>query len=825
MLFSFILYFLFCLSSDKTYLGVNHFYVEDSIRISDTKKVPSEYLIVKPEKKLTDLLKKQGDSCLNEKNWDQAYQIYSDLLKLYKSEKNDSGLALSYNMLGLISHKLGREEDAESFLRRSLTYQIGELAESNYKILAIIYGLTGRFDHELNCYQSLVDYFKNMDNRDGMAASLNSIGYFYLTHGHFSKAVEYFNQAIKILASDLTDAETFLKGQYLGNIARTYYNWGYYLQALKYHRKAIDLFSSVSSITSDLKINIANQQEGIGLVFTQLDKLDSAVFYLKKSLQIREDANDMLGVGMCFDGLGEICKMTGNYTDAFDYLNKAVIIKDSVFNVRLLGGLGYNQATESKSVSYLKLGQLYLDWNKPALALQSFDSSFYLASLIGYEKGKAEVLLEKGNTFLKMNQTDKAEANYNQALEIFHRIENLPGYAMALEQLGDYYLNTGKTKDAYAAIKKALHIADTTGLEELNASLCLKMARIYSLSEKHDSCYQCLSHCLISFEKAGLNKKIMKTCDELAAYFEKAGNADSASFYYKRVAKLRETIFNQELARSVAVLQADYNFRNNENAMLVMTKEKQIRELHLKRTRLYYLLIMILILILGIMAWFYQEKQIMKTQQKAIELEQHLLRTQMNPHFIFNALQAIHNYFYTSTPEKAGDYLSKFARLMRMILENSRKTVISFSNEIEFLDHYLKLQKLRFEDKFDYHIEVDPQILPDEMKIPPMLVQPFIENSIIHGVVPKEGKGDILIKFSLEKDCILFSIEDNGIGMDKPSEKKRKESTSLATKITMERLQGFKFKRKFRELIHIESLFEPDGTPSGTRISFPIPVF
>ena len=271
-------------------------------------------------------------------------------------------------------------------------------------------------------------------------------------------------------------------------------------------------------------------------------------------------------------------------------------------------------------------------------------------------------------------------------------------------------------------------------------------------------------------------------------------------------------------------MQAEYKYRNQERTLEVMTDEKQARERKLKRTRIYSLLGMILLMILGVLTWFYQEHQKLKTRQEALELEQQLLRSQMNPHFIFNALQAIHNYILSASPEEAGKYLSKFARLMRMILENSRKASIPFASETEFLGHYLRLQKLRFEDKFDYKIEVDPNIMPDIMHIPPMLAQPFIENSIIHGVVPKPGKGNILISFSLKKEYILFTIEDDGVGMEKAAEQEREEHTSYAIRITRERLQRFKYPVKFRELIRIKHLFGADGAPSGTRISFPVPI-
>ncbi len=792
--------------------------------ISNRTGTPSDHTQRKLKKELTDSLKKQADSCLTMRDWDGAYRIYTRLLKLYESGSYEKGMAQTYYELGNLSNVLGKEEEAEAFLQKSLVFQFPELTAPNYVNLAFIYRKTGRFTEELACYDTLVAFFNNRHIPDSTAIMLNATGYFYLTHGEYREALACFNRALETQVSDTTVDEILHKGQFTGNIARTHYMWGHYPQALTWHRKAIKVFLSSPWLTSNLKINIANQQEGMGLVCIQQGKLDSAVFFLEKSMRIRENAGDILGVGACYDGLGEVQKRTGNFLKALFYLQRADTLIVQFMKRVGVGGFRYNQAAESRSVTYLKMGQLYLAWDKPQLALQALDTAFSLARRIGYEKGKADILLEKGNAYMKMNVLNRAATNYHQALVIFQNLDNRPEINRAMAYMGDFYLRSGETEKAFASYKTALRNADLSGMEEPGADLCLKLGRVYSMSGNRDSAYYYLHHGLAMAGKAGLIKNRLDICRELASLYERSGNADSAGSYYKRIAAAQKTFFDREISKTLALLQAEYKYRNQERTLEVMTDEKQARERKLKRTRIYSLLGMILLMILGVLTWFYQEQQKLKTRQEALELEQRLLRSQMNPHFIFNALQAIHNYILSASPEEAGKYLSKFARLMRMILENSRKASIPFASEIEFLDHYLRLQKLRFEDKFDYKIVADPDILPDIMHIPPMLAQPFIENSILHGVVPKPEKGNILISFSLKKGYILFTIEDDGVGMEKAAERERKEHTSYAISITRERLQRFKYPVKFRELIHIEHLSGADGAPSGTRISFPVPI-
>ncbi len=223
-----------------------------------------------------------------------------------------------------------------------------------------------------------------------------------------------------------------------------------------------------------------------------------------------------------------------------------------------------------------------------------------------------------------------------------------------------------------------------------------------------------------------------------------------------------------------------------------------------------------------------REKRI-KQNQKTNEMKQQLLRSQMNPHFIFNSLGAIQSFIFDNNPIDAGTYLADFSELMRLILENSRHELITLEKEIKTLEYYLELQQLRFEKKFEYQITIDKSLDTANILIPPMLAQPFIENSIEHGFNKLTFKGFILVSFRKKGDYIEFKFEDNGIGIDTSIKTKTLEGQSrhksLATKITHDRIDMINKKSKQQLKLEITDLKSIGDNSSGTRVRFKIPLY
>lgn len=220
-------------------------------------------------------------------------------------------------------------------------------------------------------------------------------------------------------------------------------------------------------------------------------------------------------------------------------------------------------------------------------------------------------------------------------------------------------------------------------------------------------------------------------------------------------------------------------------------------------------------------------RRISEMNHKISEITQANLRQQMNPHFIFNTLNSIQYYMYQHDKLATNNYLTKFSSLMRKVLENSQHTSVPLRDELDALTLYLELEKIRFKDKFDYQINIDEEIDSIMYKVPTMLIQPYVENSICHGLMPGEAKGLVKIDMELKKDYISCTIEDNGIGREAAQEKKMKgegNHNSLGTQIVTSRLDlvnslyGTSLKTIYTDLKN------EDGEPTGTRVEIQIPL-
>jgi hypothetical protein len=253
-----------------------------------------------------------------------------------------------------------------------------------------------------------------------------------------------------------------------------------------------------------------------------------------------------------------------------------------------------------------------------------------------------------------------------------------------------------------------------------------------------------------------------------------------------------------------------------------------------KRSWFWLLLTSAAICILSL-SIFYRIRQIKKRER--IETESQVamarnelkaLRAQMNPHFVFNSLNSIQHFILTNKSADAGKYLNKFARLMRVILNNSEKSLITIREELEYLQLYLDLEEMRFEGKFTSAIDISEDIDIDYFEIPAMLLQPYVENAILHGLTPLNGGGELKIMMRLEKNTIVCSVIDNGIGREKAREMRqlsnRKDHKSLGMKITHDRLELINRLNNSQLSLTITDLYKEDGSAAGTRVDIFIPV-
>lgn len=330
--------------------------------------------------------------------------------------------------------------------------------------------------------------------------------------------------------------------------------------------------------------------------------------------------------------------------------------------------------------------------------------------------------------------------------------------------------------------------------------------------------------------EALIRPKIANTYRALAEIARKTGQLAQAYQYQQQYSNWLE---NSPVWRSAARIEemAAANLREERERLIVnqqasierAQKEREIVELQRDR-QLFISIIFIVAIIFGVVIYVLRMQQIKtKQEQREAELSQTLLRTQMNPHFVFNAMSVIQSYIYENDPAKSSQFLVNFSRLMRLILENSPKEFIPIELEREILDKYLTAQKMRFENRFEYELTVSDDLLFNKAMVSPMITQPFIENAIEHGQLHTVEGGKIGVFMYAQEGQLIIEIQDNGVGRKKSADtKKLKTHKSMAIDITRERIAILNKKYKFNGSLTINDL-DP-GHQTGTAVTLVLPL-
>lgn len=388
----------------------------------------------------------------------------------------------------------------------------------------------------------------------------------------------------------------------------------------------------------------------------------------------------------------------------------------------------------------------------------------------------------------------------------------------------------------------------------------------FYLQEKYDSSIIAYNKSLTFSLPADINTDAANSYGNLGTIYRDLGDPDLALKYYKQSIKQAEKtndIYNLQWvyddmsqmylrkrdtanAYNAFVLYKKYNdayiklsntqgFSEAKIRYEADTQDKELQLLSLRvnnqrwliygSTALFILSIAVFILLLS-RARINSRRNLSEMNRRIAEITQANLRQQMNPHFIFNTLNSIQYYMYRHDKLATNEYLTKFSNLMRKVLENSQHTSIPLQDELDALNLYLELEKIRFKDKFDYEINVDEEIDTIMYKVPTMLIQPYVENSICHGLIPAEERGMIKIDLALNKNYISCVIEDNGIGREAAQQMKSVNGShnSIGTRIVSSRLElvnslyGTNLKTIYTDLK------KSNGEPVGTRVEIHIPI-
>jgi tetratricopeptide (TPR) repeat protein len=329
-------------------------------------------------------------------------------------------------------------------------------------------------------------------------------------------------------------------------------------------------------------------------------------------------------------------------------------------------------------------------------------------------------------------------------------------------------------------------------------------------------------------EELDVRPQMIETYKLLSSIYHQIGNNDSAYQYLIKYNTLKDSIQNRQFLLRIYNSKKEAEYERNSSQLNLLHKDNQLKEQKLKqqatlKNSLIAGLILLFLLGLFIYRSFYlkRKKQQAENEKKLTELEMQALRAQMNPHFIFNCLSSINRFILKNEGKTASNYLTRFSRLMRMVLMNSQKPLISLDDELQMLEIYLEMERLRFKNSFDYAITFLNAVDSDNVFIPPLLLQPFCENAIWHGLMHKEGQGRLDIELKMEDKILNCTITDNGAGRKKAEEMKSKtaeKEKSMGLKITTERLALLNKEKGLHTFYEIEDLKDEYGKATGTKV-------
>ncbi len=339
-----------------------------------------------------------------------------------------------------------------------------------------------------------------------------------------------------------------------------------------------------------------------------------------------------------------------------------------------------------------------------------------------------------------------------------------------------------------------------------------------------------LLHALSVATESGQQISIVLVLQQLAAVNAKLKNFREAYHYQQEYMQHKDSLTSDETKSRLADFEAMNKTRQKEEHIALLQKDNDIKNLELKNSRQWNVLYLsgFIFLLAGLVIFFYQRNRRLKIQAQKIkaELQMQVLRSQMNPHFIFNSLNGIENFILKNDKRQASEYLNKFASLIRIILSNSRKEGVAFADDLKTIQLYIDLELLRFNNKFCYVNNIDPALLELDYRVPPLLIQPFVENAIVHGFAYSIRKDlQLLVTAKLEDDYIIYKIEDNGVGRAEASAynaRTKSKHVSLGLQITNERINIFNEQHHAQNTLKIEDLYAINGQPSGTSVTIKV---
>lgn len=608
----------------------------------------------------------------------------------------------------------------------------------------------------------------------------SALKYTDLAYQHASALSDSSGQAVSLLT------QGDVQGRLLGNVDIMERN----------SKRAIDLLKK----GKDLQ-NLSTAYYKLSVAYNTQGKYKPALAAAAEAKRMARAARDRHALGWAFKATGLIYGHTGQYWKCFENMIQSERIgkefNDSQLTATSLAFIArsFNRVGDpQKAIKYYQQSLSYVDpfsllWPhmedmaKAYLQVNDYDSALYYQ-----QKHRRNVdslttdpkVRRKFSAFLWGYSTDiqLAHQQYDQIL------------AGVLPRLDEFR----KGDDVFPLMQSLLILGNVYQAKK-QYSAALRFARE-----------------LLQLARQTSNKQHEKEASHLlSTVYEHMHRPDSAYVYFKEYVAIRDSLETQRFAQRAALYLAEseaetrINLLNKDRKinrqLLALNKEELHKQSQLKNTLFVSLLILLVFFGLVIRNTLLKRKnEILQHQEaqsvlkrKTLELEMQALRAQMNPHFIFNCLSAIDNLIQTSQADKATSYLAQFAKLIRLVLESSKNDRVTFQKDFETLRLYLEMEQFRCNNKFSYSLRADDELVHGDYKIPPLIIQPFIENAIHHGLLNKQSNHRQLeVSAQLKEEYIVYTIQDNGVGRRQAARLKelnRPGQQSYGIQITRERIQ------------------------------------
>jgi tetratricopeptide (TPR) repeat protein len=668
----------------------------------------------------------------------------------------------------------------------------------DFSSLAYILSEIGDVYFQWGVYEKAVDYYERasdpsyaqyLSSSDQRTIALKTADANRLL-GSYTKAQNNYENIYKRWGLDLSEKEKLNIVNHLAHILK---KTEQYNEAVPYEKKVLEFQLAFKD-----SAEIANAYNNLGATLKKLNRNEEALTYFQKAYAYYPSHSSKDNLAIILLNLGIACQTTGDYIKAFDYFTKA------------------------------------LEWNKKQNNAEETGRTYnYIASNYLFLKEYSEAILF----------AEKAE-QIAQSKKLFALMEISCRILWQAHELQKDNESALESYRKYVAVKDT--ILHHNQIEEQQLTQRLREAeklenRIQTLLSENELQQAELSRVQLESRNKATEIELIQRHNELNVIRAKQVQLQQEK-EIDRLHLVEQTLIRQSRERELMTLKEHVAIENREKQAkmealhqqnLIKQLEINQKEISLRNQRLVQYLLL-LALIAGTVLTFLlfnryklsQKAVKEKLKRKNTEIEQRFLRAQMNPHFIFNALNSIQYYITSNDNPSAARYLAKFSKLVRHILESSRHRFIPIQEEIKILHVYLELEQLRFSNKFDYSIHLGDSLEDDFITIPPMITQPYIENAILHGVVHLPEKGRIYISFTKSNNCIECTIRDNGIGREASAlmrEKLKTTHRSLAMELTKDRLELMKHTLKGEYKIIITDLQDTQGRASGTEVKVWIP--